>query len=558
MRVALAQINPTVGDIDENTRRIVEQIEKAAAQSAQLVVLPELAVFGYPPKDLLLREDLVRKNVAALQHIAGRCVQTAAVIGYVQPDPERAGKGIFNAAAVCAHAKVIASYAKMLLPTYDVFDESRYFNAGRAVRAVNLPAAGPLANIGLTICEDLWNDHQFEGRRVYGIDPIEMTVQAGARLLINISASPYRVGKHVDREAIFAEQVRALATPLIYVNQVGGNDDLVFDGASLVFDAEGRVIARAKAFAEDLLLVDLPAAAPQQLEPYPERMDSIHQALVLGLRDYIHKCGFEKVVLGLSGGIDSALAAILAVEAVGADNVCGVAMPSRFSSSHSIEDARALAENLGIRFFIIPIEGVHKAIESVMVPHFDRRPPGVAEENIQARIRGNVLMALSNKFGWLLVTTGNKSELAVGYCTLYGDMCGGVAVLADVPKTLVYQLSRRINERPPVPCRVPGRPLIPVRTIEKPPSAELRENQFDQDLLPPYDVVDGILERYVETYMAPADIVADGFDPAIVERIVRMVDANEYKRKQLPVGLKVTSLAFGTGRRMPIAARYHA
>jgi NAD+ synthase/NAD+ synthase (glutamine-hydrolysing) len=582
MRIALAQINPTVGDIEGNSRRIVEQIESAAARRAQLVVFPELCIFGYPPKDLVLRGDMVRRNVAALEHIASRCTGIAAVVGYVRPDPEGAGKGVSNAAALCCNGGLAASYSKMLLPTYDVFDESRYFDAGQEVCTALLEADGRSVRLGLTICEDLWNDHQFEGRRVYGMDPIQRTVGGGAELLVNLSASPYRAGKHQEREAIFAEQVRVLSTPLIYVNQVGGNDDLIFDGASMVLDASGRVVARAKAFTEDLVLVDFehdaerprPAARPigregrdqaltweprsSTLQPYPRELDGIHQALVLGLRDYIRKCGFQHVVLGLSGGIDSALAAVLAVEAVGSDNVCGVAMPSRFSSGHSVEDAQELAANLGIRLLCIPIEPVHLAMERAVLPHFHGVPPGVAEENLQARLRGNVLMALSNKHHWMLITTGNKSELAVGYCTLYGDMCGGVAVLADVPKTVVYQLARLVNQHPPVPCRPSGGPLIPQRTLAKPPSAELRENQLDQDTLPPYDVLDAILERYVERSMSPSAIIAEGFDADVVERVVRMVDANEYKRKQSPVGLKVTSLAFGTGRRMPIAARFHA
>ncbi len=553
MKIALAQINPTVGDIEGNTKRILDGIERARSTGARLVVSTELAVFGYPPKDLVLRQDMVCRNVSAVEYIASRCTDMTAVVGFIQPDPSGAGEGNFNAAAVCHDGAVRATYAKRLLPTYDVFDERRYFNAGTQVRTIPLDADGERRCVGLTICEDLWNNRQFQGRRVYGVDPIEQTVAAGADLLITLSASPYRVGAQRIREDLFAEQIRQRGVPLVYVNQVGGNDDLIFDGASLVLDASGRVVARAKAFAEDLLIVDLDAPGKAGIEAYPDRVGGVRRALVLGVRDYLEKCGFETAVVGLSGGIDSAVTAALAVEAVGAKRVQGVAMPSRFSSTHSIEDARRLAENLGIGFTIVPIDDVHRAMEEAVAPHFAKAAPDastVAEENIQARIRGNILMALSNKFGSLLLTTGNKSELAVGYCTLYGDMCGGLAVLSDVPKTVVYELAHDINESA-------GRPLIPERTITKVPSAELRENQTDQDTLPPYDILDAILEQYVERQEPVDDIVASGFDRATVDRVTRMVDRNEYKRKQSPVGLKVTSRAFGTGRRMPIVARYH-
>jgi NAD+ synthetase len=551
MKVALAQINPTVGDVEGNAGRIIERIREARAGGAQLVVFPELAVFGYPPKDLLLRRELVSRNLAAVDRIAAQCMGVTAVVGYVQPDPTGAGKGNLNAAAVCRDGTVVARYAKMLLPTYDVFDETRYFSPGTCVQTVDIGTGDRCVRVGLTICEDLWNDHQFEGRRVYGTDPIARTVAAGAKLLVNLSASPFRAGVQERREALFAEQVREQGVPLVYVNQVGGNDDLLFDGAGLVLSATGELIARARAFDEDLLIVDLNAPLTARIERYPDRIGSIRKALVLGVRDYIRKCGFESVVIGLSGGVDSAVTAALAVEAVGGERVCGVAMPSRFSSTHSVEDARQLAEDLGIRFVIVPIEGPHRALEEVVAPHFADAGAagfGVAEENIQARIRGSILMALSNKFGSLLLTTGNKSELAVGYCTLYGDMCGGLSVLSDVPKTVVYELARHINGSP-------GYPLIPLRTIEKAPSAELRENQCDQDTLPPYDTLDAILEHYVEREAGIAEIVALGFDSATVEGVAAMVDRSEYKRKQAAVGLKVTSRAFGTGRRMPIAAR---
>ncbi len=549
MIIALAQINPTVGDIEGNTAQILALMESARGAKADVFVTSELAVFGYPPKDLVLRRELVDRNVAATQGIASRCTDMTAIVGYVQPDPTGSGKGIYNAAAVCREGKIATSYAKMLLPTYDVFDESRYFSPGHGVRTLSLKTRHGSRTVGLTICEDLWNNRQFEGRKVYGVDPIARTVEAGAELLINLSGSPYRTGVQQERETLFAAQVREYGVPLVYVNQVGGNDDLIFDGGSAVFSKDGAVVARAKSFAEDLLIVDLDSPSSRQVEPCPDRINGIRQALVLGIRDYLRKCGFSDAVLGLSGGIDSAVTAALAVEAVGAERVHAVAMPSRYSSPHSLEDAERLARNLGIQLTSIPIETVHRAYEQTVSPHFAGRVPGVTEENIQSRIRGSLLMALSNKFGWLLLTTGNKSELAVGFCTLYGDMCGGLAVLLDVPKTVVYELAKEINRRA-------GRDLIPTRTITKPPSAELREHQTDLDTLPPYEILDPILEQYVERERSIEEIVAAGFDRAIVQRVARMVDGAEHKRKQAPVGLKVTSRAFGTGRRMPIAARF--
>ncbi len=553
MRIALAQVNCTVGDIDGNTALILQGLARAGEAGAHLVVFPELAVFGYPPKDLLLREDLVERNVKAVERIASRCKDIAAVVGYVQPDSSGQGRGLYNAAAVCRDGSVAASYAKMLLPTYDVFDETRYFSAGTRVQTCPVPNGKGERVVGLTICEDLWNDHQFEGRRVYGTDPVQLTASAGAQVLVNISASPYRVGVQEGREKLFAQQIRKQGVFLVYVNQVGGHDDLLFDGGSLILDKAGNVLARAKAFEEDLLVADLDQADANRVEVHPKRIEGIRRALVLGIRDYLRKCGFNSVVIGLSGGIDSAVTAALAVEALGPDRVQGVAMPSRYSSTHSVEDAQQLADNLGIDFTIIPIEQAHRAVEEAVAPVFAKfaaRGSGVAEENIQARIRGNILMALSNKAGALLLTTGNKSEWAVGYCTLYGDLCGGLAVLSDVPKTVVYALSRHINATTSSPC-------IPVRTIDKPPSAELRMNQLDQDTLPPYDILDPILEHYVEQEASVDEIVAFGFDRAIVQRVATLVDRAEFKRKQAPVGLKVTSRAFGTGRRMPIAAKYH-
>ena len=550
MKVALAQINSTVGDVAGNAARGVEGIDSARAQGAEIVVFHELVMVGYPPKDLLLRRDLLRANLKALDGVARGCTDITAVVGFVESEVGDASEGIYNAAAVCRNGRVEMTYRKSLLPSYDVFDEVRYFRPGESVGVFEHESSEGKVRVGLTVCEDLWNDHQFDGRRVYGRDPVRQSVDAGAQMIINISGSPFVAGKHADRERVFMDQVRSLHVPLVWVNQVGGNDDLLFDGASLVLDANGGLAARARAFNEDLLVVDVRAAGVSsgRVEPYPDRIESIHRGLVMGTRDYVSKCGFGEVVVGLSGGIDSAVTAALAVEALGASRVHGVAMPSRFSSDHSLADARALADNLGIDFKIVPIEGTHRAMEAAVAPLFAGRAPDVTEENMQARIRGGILMALSNKFGWLLLTTGNKSELAVGYCTLYGDMCVGLAVLSDVPKTTVYQLARRIN------AGADGL-RIPQRSITKPPSAELAEGQTDQDSLPPYDQLDAVLEMFVEQDLPPDDIVAAGFDANMVERVVRMVDRAEYKRKQAPVGLKVTSRAFGTGRRMPIAAR---
>ncbi len=591
MRIGLAQINPIVGDIEGNTAKILAYVARSETSGIELVVFPELAVFGYPPKDLVLRKDIVRENFDAVQRIAAACTRVTAVVGYAHPDPTGSGKGVLNAAGVCRNGRLETWYAKMLLPMYDVFDEARYFNTGHEAVLFDFTTGGEDVRAGITICEDLWNNQQFEGRQVYGIDPVELTVRAGANFLINLSASPYRAGVEPRRERLFAAQLREHRVPLVYVNQVGGNDDLVFDGASMVMDACGHVIARAKAFDEDFLIVDLESSemrvpcpsrdssgagmnkeshggaalghgthreshggaslghGTHRLEPQPDFLDGIRKALVLGTRDYVTKCGFRDVVLGISGGIDSAVTAALAVEALGAERVHGVAMPSRFNSPHSLEDARAIAKNLGIECRVIPLEKAHRAMEETMSESFAGRRPDVTEENVQSRIRGGILMALSNKFGWMLLTTGNKSELAVGYCTLYGDMCGGLAMLSDVPKTTVYELARRINQDA-------DRELIPRRTIERAPSAELRENQTDQDMLPPYEVLDQILEHYVECDRSPDEIVGMGFDRAIVERVAYMVRTSEHKRKQSAVGLKVTSRAFGTGRRFPIAAKY--
>ncbi len=548
MKIALAQINPIVGDIDGNTEKIIARIHDAVKAGADLVLLPELAVTGYPPKDLLLKQAFVRANHNAVDKIASQTTAVVAVVGYVSPTPAGQGKGLLNAAAVCTRGRLIASHAKTLLPTYDVFDESRHFDAATEICISKITIAGREVTVGFTICEDLWSDDVYFSRSLYRADPVAELAAAGAEMIVNIGASPFCLGKPARREKLFGAKARQVGLPLACVNQVGGNDDLVFDGGSAVFAPDGRIIARAAAFDEDMLVADLDAS-DNRIEPLPGDVPSIHDALVLGTRDYVTKCGFRDVVIGVSGGIDSAVTAAIAVAALGAGRVHLVAMPSRYSTAHSLEDARALSDALGAEMRTISITEIHDATERVLQPHFAGRPTDITEENIQARARGCILMALSNKFGWLLLSTGNKSELAVGYCTLYGDMCGGLAVLSDVPKTAVYQLADHLNQR--ADCDV-----IPQRTITKPPSAELRADQLDQDTLPPYDVLDAVLERYVEQEHSTDEIIAAGFDAGIVCEIIRKVDRNEYKRKQMPVGLKVTTRAFGTGRPMPIAAKH--
>ena len=548
MRIALAQLNPVVGDIDGNTARIIARAQQAAEAGADIIVVPELATVGYPPKDLLLKRSFVDANVAAVHRIAESTARSIVVVGYVQPHEGGRGKGLFNSIAVCAGGGVLATYAKILLPTYDVFDELRYFDAGAEAVVAEVQVDGRPFKLGLSICEDLWSDDEYFARHLYPGDPIAELASKGAEIIVNIGASPFSLGKPQRRLELFGDKARRIGLPLVYVNQVGGNDDLVFDGASGAFGAGGRLIAQAKSFDEDLLIVD-PETAGHRIEPLPEDVEAVHDALILGTRDYVDKCGFGGVVIGISGGIDSAVTAAIAAEALGPDRVHLVAMPSRYSSEHSLTDSQALADAVGTPMRVISIEDIHDVTERVLRPHFEGRGPDVTEENIQARARGQILMALSNKFGWLVLTTGNKSELAVGYCTMYGDMCGGLAVISDVPKTMVYRLAEYINQRA-------GREIVPRSTIIKPPSAELKPDQTDQDSLPPYDVLDAILERYVEREQSAAEIIAAGFDEAVVRDVVRKVDHNEYKRKQAALGLKVTSRAFGTGRRMPIAARY--
>jgi len=548
MRIALAQINPVIGDLAANSRKHLDFISKARDAGANLVIFPELSVIGYPPKDLLLKPQFIDDTLAAVKAIAGKVRGIDAIVGLAQRNTDPVGRPLRNAAAFLRDGKILSTHFKTLLPTYDVFDESRYFEPGPPGQRGDLVRIGDML-CGLSICEDLWNDEKMIPRRLYHQNPIADLQSAGAQILINTSASPFVVGKHEFRKQLFSSQVKQFARPLVYVNQVGGNDELVFDGNSIAFDAEGNVIAQARDFEEELMVVEIPGHPAGPMNVPSTGIESIYKALVLGLRDYVRKCGFSSVVLGLSGGIDSALTAALAEASLGKDRVVGVAMPSRFSSEHSVADARALAENLGIAFHIVGIEQVHEAYEKTLAEPFAGFPADVTEENLQARIRGALLMAFSNKFNHMLLTTGNKSELAVGYCTIYGDMCGGLAVISDVPKTTIWEMSRWINQQA-------GRTVIPQSSIDKIPSAELRPNQTDQDSLPPYPILDAILNRYVEEEKSAAEIIADGYDSATVLRVIRLIDRSEYKRRQAAPGIKVTSRAFGFGRRMPIAQNY--
>jgi NAD+ synthetase len=542
MKLALAQINTTVGDIAGNEAKILAAYRRGVAAGADLVAVPELAIAGYPPRDLLLKSGFVAKNLEALDRLAAATDRTALVVGYVGRNDVRPGRETTNAVALLQQGKVVASRTKTLLPTYDVFDEDRYFEPATE----NTPVEWNGIKLGLTICEDVWNDEDFWRDRRYRRNPAVELAAAGAKLILNVSASPWHLGKNRLRREMLANLAAKAGCPLLYCNLVGGNDELVFDGASLFFNGRGELLTEGKMFEEDFLLVDLDHAPVIQHEALPDE-EKIYKALVLGLRDYLHKCGFKSALLGLSGGIDSALTAVIAVEALGRENVRGVSLPSQFSSQGSLDDARVLAENLGIQYDVVPIQPMFVAAKEQLRTVFAGRPEDTAEENIQARLRGVVLMGLSNKFGSLLLTTGNKSELAVGYCTLYGDMCGGLAVISDVPKIMVYRISRWINRQ---------REIIPSPSITKAPSAELRPNQTDQDSLPPYEVLDAILEAYVVEGRSAVEIIKAGFDEPTVRRVVRLIDLNEYKRRQSAPGLKVTSKAFGVGRRIPIAQRY--
>jgi NAD+ synthetase len=542
MKIALGQINTTVGDFAGNESMILEVYRRGVAKGAELVVVPELATTGYPPRDLLLRPEFIQANEEAVERLAGATGKTGLLLGFVGRNAVGPGRVLTNAAALCYEGAVRSVRTKSLLPTYDVFDEDRYFEpAGE-----NKPLEFNGHRLGVTICEDIWNDEDFWRERRYRRNPAMELADSGVDLLVNLSASPWHLGKNRTRYEMLRSLAVKAEVPLVYGNLVGGNDELVFDGGSLVVDGQGRLLARAAEFAQDFLVVDTAVEGDLQYNDDPAE-EMVHEALVLGLRDYLHKCGFREAVLGLSGGIDSAVTACVAVAALGAENVRGVSLPSQYSSTGSLEDARTLASNLGIRYDVIPIAPVFDRVREQMQAVFSGRKEDVTEENIQARLRGVVLMALSNKEGSLLLTTGNKSEVAVGYCTLYGDMCGGLGVISDVPKTMVYRLARWINRE---------REVIPESSLTKPPSAELRPDQTDQDSLPNYDVLDAILDAYVVQGRSAEEVGAMGFEKAVVRQVLRLIDLSEYKRRQAAPGLRVTTKAFGMGRRVPIAQRF--
>jgi NAD+ synthetase len=553
VKIALAQLNLTVGDLAGNAEKILAAYTRGVAAGAELVVGSELCVTGYPPRDLLLRKDFVTQNLATLNRLAAATGKVGLLVGFVGENAKRPGREVTNSVALLQHGKILATRSKTLLPTYDVFDEDRYFQPAET----NAPVEFNGQKIGLTICEDIWNDDDFWPERRYRSNPPVDLASAGAEIIFNLSASPWHLGKNQTRHEMLRSIAMKTQRPVVFCNQVGGNDELIFDGGSLVFSARGALQAQGKFFEEALVVVDVSPRkiSPEEFAPtnvggydeIPCAEEMLYHALVLGLRDYLHKCGFKAAVLGLSGGIDSALVAVLAVAALGKENVRGLSLPSQYSSQGSLDDAAILARNLGIQYDTVAIKPVFEQCKTQLEKVFAGRAEDVAEENLQARIRGTLLMAMSNKFGSLLLTTGNKSELAVGYCTLYGDMNGGLAVISDVPKLMVYRLSKWINRE---------REIIPAASITKAPSAELRPNQTDQDSLPPYEILDAILDAYVVHAKSPREIIAAGFDEATVKRIVRLIDLSEYKRRQAAPGLKVTTKAFGIGRRVPVAQKY--
>ncbi|MFZ0292306.1 MAG: NAD+ synthase [Candidatus Sulfotelmatobacter sp.] len=543
MKIALGQINPTVGDFSGNAAKTIEFSGRAQAAGAGLILFPELSVCGYPPRDLVERPSFVARNRESAERIAEATRGIAVICGLVTPANSDTGKSVMNSAALLQDGKIAFLQSKMLLPTYDVFDEMRNFAPAKSQGLFSFCGN----RMALTVCEDAWNDKLFWPKRLYIVDPIEALVRAGGNFVLNISASPFWIGKREVRRDMLASIARQHKVPVAMVNQVGGNDSLLFDGSSVVLNAEGKIIAQGRSFEEDLVYFDSKTLTGDMHEQIEGEESSVYSALVLGTRDYIRKCGFQKAIIGLSGGIDSALTAVIAADAVGPENVIGVGMPGPYSSAGSIADARALAKNLGIRFEVLSINDAVEAYRETLKDVFANQKEDVTEENIQSRARGTLLMALSNKFGAIVLSTGNKSELGVGYCTLYGDMVGGLAVISDVPKTLVYRLSRYVNSR---------RRVIPQDTLEKPPSAELRPDQKDSDSLPPYEILDAVLEDYVEDAHTAERIAADhGFDIDVVRRVLRMVDRAEYKRQQAAPGIKITPKAFGYGRRLPIAAK---
>ena len=554
MKITIAQINPIIGDIPGNSQKIIEAANKAVAEKADLLLTPELSLCGYPPRDLLFKPDFLEAMNIALQQLATDLPANLTVLVGTAEENVKAyiagGKSLYNSIALLSDGKVKQIFHKRLLPTYDVFDEHRYFEPGNKANYFTLNNV----KIGVTICEDLWNDEEFFGKRSYSINPIAELSKSNVDIVVNLSASPYTFGKQHFREAMLKHTAMRFDTPIIYVNQVGGNDDLIFDGRSFALNKGGEVTSRACGFDTDLLQLEFDkqnknlnvgSIAPD----YECEDEEIWQALVLGVKDYVQKCGFSKVVLGLSGGIDSSIVAAIATAALGKDSVLGVLMPSPYSSESSIKDAEDLGKNLGIATQKLPIGDLMKSYDGTFAELFANTEFGLAEENIQSRIRGNLLMAISNKFGYLLLSTGNKSEMAVGYCTLYGDMNGGLAVIADVPKTRVYSICHWLNR---------NGELIPQNVLVKPPSAELKPNQVDRDSLPDYEILDDILQRLINDYQSAEQIIAAGHDATIVNRIIQMVTRAEFKRRQAPPGIKITDRAFGTGWRMPIANNWLA
>jgi NAD+ synthetase len=570
MKLAIAQLNPTIGDLTDNARQILEAARDAANRGVRLLLTSELSLCGYPPRDLLLHPSFIGAMAATLEHLAAELPPSLAVlVGTVEPNtasPLTGGKPLFNSIALLEGGKVQQIFHKRLLPTYDVFDEIRYFEPGLESNSFTLDGI----RIGVTICEDLWNDEKFWGKRNYRVDPMIDLVEQDVDLVVNLSASPYSAQKQQVREAMLQHSAKRHQCPIVYANQLGGNDDLLFDGSSVAFNRIGERVCRAHAFKRDLVTVEfdetLRDLLPGTIAPLPANVDEeIWSALVLGVCDYTRKCGFQKVAIGLSGGIDSSLVAAIATAALGAENVLGVLMPSPYTSEHSLEDARALADNLGIKTHTLPIGELMQGYDRTLEPLFAGTEFGTAEENIQARIRGNLLMAIANKFGYLLLSTGNKSEMAVGYCTLYGDMNGGFAVLVDVPKTRVYSLCHWLNTQAqnshqglPHLVLPPSRngEVIPAHVLSKPPSAELKPDQTDQDSLPSYEVLDDILHRLINEHQTPLQIIKAGHDKAIVNKVMHLVARAEFKRRQAPPGLKITDRAFGSGWRMPIASRW--